>query len=57
MLIHHEDGTWSAFSAVCTHLGCTVKYEPEQNRIYCECHGGTYDPYTGAAVAGPPPEG
>lgn len=56
MLIHHEDGNWSAFNAVCTHLGCTVKYEPEQSRIFCACHGGTYDPNTGANVGGPPPK-
>lgn len=56
MLIHHKDDSWSAFNAVCTHLGCTVKYEPEQSRIFCACHGGTYDPNTGANVAGPPPK-
>ncbi len=55
MLIHHEDGTWSCFSAVCTHLGCTVQYEPDKNRIHCACHGGVYDPNTGANLAGPPP--
>lgn len=56
MLIHQADGTWSAFNAVCTHLGCTVKYEPEQNRIFCACHGGVYDPVTGKNTAGPPPK-
>ncbi|MCS7078801.1 MAG: Rieske (2Fe-2S) protein [Chloracidobacterium sp.] len=56
MLIHHTDGTWVAFGAVCTHLACTVSYEPEQARIYCACHGGVYDPKTGANVAGPPPK-
>ena len=29
MLIHHQDGTWASLSAVCTHLGCTVQYEPQ----------------------------
>ena len=29
MLIHHLDGTWASLSAVCTHLGCTVQYEPQ----------------------------
>jgi cytochrome b6-f complex iron-sulfur subunit len=55
MLIHHADGTWSAFSAVCTHLGCTVQYQPELHRIHCACHGGVYDDRTGANVSGPPP--
>jgi cytochrome b6-f complex iron-sulfur subunit len=56
MLIHHADGTWSAFSAVCTHLGCTVQFEPNNNRIHCSCHGGVYDPNTGKNVSGPPPK-
>jgi len=56
MLIHGKDDLWVAFSAVCTHLGCTVKFEPEQNRIHCSCHGGVYDPATGKNVSGPPPK-
>lgn len=56
MLIHHTDGSWVALGAVCTHLACTVSYEPEQSRIYCACHGGVYDPKTGQNVAGPPPK-
>jgi cytochrome b6-f complex iron-sulfur subunit len=56
MLIHHLDGTWVALTAVCTHLGCTVQYEPQANRIHCACHGGVYDPRTGANVSGPPPK-
>jgi cytochrome b6-f complex iron-sulfur subunit len=56
MLIHHADGRWIALTAVCTHLGCTVQYEPQADRIHCACHGGVYDPYTGANVSGPPPK-
>jgi cytochrome b6-f complex iron-sulfur subunit len=56
MLIHHQDGAWVALTAVCTHLGCTVQYEPQANRIHCACHGGVYDPRTGANVSGPPPK-
>lgn len=56
MLIHHLDGRWIALTAVCTHLGCTVQYEPQADRIHCACHGGVYDPYTGANVSGPPPK-
>jgi len=57
MLIHHRDGRYVAFDAVCSHLGCTVRFEPENNRIFCPCHGGTYDMNTGDVVAGPPPKG
>ncbi|MEK7395001.1 MAG: hypothetical protein RL173_1981 [Fibrobacterota bacterium] len=56
MLIHHDDDTWTAVSAVCTHLGCTAGYEPNEKRIFCPCHGGVYDAKTGANVAGPPPK-
>jgi len=56
MLIHHTDGRWVAMTAVCTHLGCTVQYEPQADRIHCACHGGVYDSYSGANVSGPPPK-
>jgi cytochrome b6-f complex iron-sulfur subunit len=56
LLIHLEDGSWSALTAVCTHLGCTVQYESDKRRIYCACHGGVYDPKTGGNVSGPPPK-
>jgi cytochrome b6-f complex iron-sulfur subunit len=56
MLIHHADGRWIGLSAVCTHLGCTVQYEPQADRIHCACHGGVYNAYTGANVSGPPPK-
>ncbi len=56
MLIHHTDKSWVALTAVCTHLGCTVQYEPQADRIHCACHGGVYNPYTGANVSGPPPK-
>ncbi len=56
MLIHHGDDRWIALTAVCTHLGCTVQYEPLADRIHCACHGGVYNAYTGANVSGPPPK-
>ncbi len=56
LLIHIDDATLVCFDAVCTHLGCTVKFEPDQQRIHCACHGGTYDMRTGKNIAGPPPK-
>ena len=56
LLIHRADGTWAAFDAVCTHLGCTVQYQPAQEHFFCACHGGTYDAKTGEPIAGPPPK-
>ena len=55
ILIRTPGGELRAFSAVCTHLGCTVQYQPDKERIHCACHGGVYDPRTGKNVSGPPP--
>ena len=55
LIIHHSDGTWVAFDAVCTHLGCTVQFQVDQDRIYCACPAGVYDARTGRNVSGPPP--
>ena len=56
MLIHHTDDQWVALIAVCKHLGCTVQYQADKDRIYCACHGGVYNAKTGANVSGPPPK-
>lgn len=54
LLILGTDGTLRAFSAVCTHLDCTVKYQPELQKILCACHNGLYD-LNGQVISGPPP--
>ncbi|MDJ0625499.1 MAG: Rieske (2Fe-2S) protein [Candidatus Caenarcaniphilales bacterium] len=56
ILIKDNKGELKAFNAVCSHLGCTVSYQPDKSRIFCACHGGVYDPETGKNIAGPPPE-
>jgi cytochrome b6-f complex iron-sulfur subunit len=56
LLIRHADNTWTALSAVCTHLGCTVQFDPGKDLITCACHGGVYNPATGANISGPPPK-
>jgi thiosulfate dehydrogenase [quinone] large subunit len=53
ILIREADGSLKAFSAVCTHAGCTVGYDGSE--IYCPCHGGTYSAETGEVTGGPPP--
>lgn len=44
-----------AFSAVCTHLGCIVKWDEAISLIHCPCHDGRFSPVTGAVISGPPP--
>lgn len=41
------------FSAICTHMGCTVK--PAGKEYHCPCHGSVYDASTGAVLHGPAP--
>ena len=40
-----------AFSAICTHQGCTVA--PAGTKFQCPCHGSTYDAATGGVLKGP----
>ena len=43
-----------AYSATCTHQGCTVGYNPAGKTLDCPCHGSTFDPANGGAVLGGP---
>ena len=47
-------GQYKAFSAICTHVGCTMS-EVADGTIDCPCHGGQFKITNGAVVAGPPP--
>lgn len=56
VLVRLPDGEFVAYSAVCTHQGCTVAYKPDTSKLACPCHGGVFDPANGAkVVSGPPP--
>jgi len=54
-------GGFVAYSAICTHLGCTVSWEkneqaPAASLTECLCHNSIFDPAHGARVlAGPAP--
>ena len=54
ILVMSQDKSLKAFSAVCTHLECTVQYRSDMERIWCACHNGIYD-LNGRNVSGPPP--
>jgi Rieske Fe-S protein len=54
LLIHTPSGELKAFSAVCTHLNCTVEYDDEASVISCACHNGKFD-LNGQVISGPPP--
>ncbi len=46
-------GNAVAFSAICTHKGCTVA--PAGAKLNCPCHGSVYDAMTGKVLSGPAP--
>ena len=54
LLIRTQEGELKAFTAVCTHLDCTVQYKADTSQIWCACHNGFYD-LSGNVVSGPPP--
>ena len=54
ILVRTSAGDFRAFSAVCTHLGCTAQFRPDLEHIWCACHNGHFDLF-GRNIAGPPP--
>jgi len=54
IVVRTADGDVRAFSAVCTHLDCTVQFKADTSELWCACHNGTYD-LGGNVVSGPPP--
>jgi Rieske Fe-S protein len=54
IVVRTPAGDWRAFTAVCTHLNCTVQYRSDMQMIWCACHNGMYD-LNGKVVSGPPP--
>ena len=47
------EATAVAFSAKCTHQGCTV--EPSGSALACPCHGSEFEAATGKVTGGPAP--
>ncbi len=45
-----------AYSAICTHQGCTVAYKASTKKLACPCHGAQFDPFAGGAVTAGPAE-
>jgi Rieske Fe-S protein len=43
-----------AIDSTCTHLGCGVRWDADEQLIKCPCHGGIYD-RMGTVKSGPPP--
>ncbi len=55
VIVINNDSGVTAFSAVCTHLGCIVGFDSTIRQIVCPCHDGHFNPTNGAVISGPPP--
>ncbi len=53
-LTRTADGEIRALSSICTHLGCRVVWDAQQQLLRCPCHGGAFSA-AGEVKAGPPP--
>ncbi|MFN2104380.1 MAG: ubiquinol-cytochrome c reductase iron-sulfur subunit [Candidatus Promineifilaceae bacterium] len=51
-LVRSHDGGFLAVYQRCTHLGCSVTWEPDQNRFFCPCHASSFDIH--GSVENPP---
>ena len=49
-----DENRLEVFNSRCTHLGCTVRWDPGKRLFLCACHGGAFNP-DGTVNAGPPP--
>lgn len=54
VLLQPNAGGYVALSAVCTHLGCVVKWVDDKGEFLCPCHAGRFS-MEGAVLGGPPP--
>jgi Rieske Fe-S protein len=54
-IVIHTDQGLKAYSAVCTHFACIVKWDEAEGTIFCPCHEGYFEPYEGGVISGPPP--
>ncbi|MBT3314636.1 MAG: Rieske 2Fe-2S domain-containing protein [Anaerolineae bacterium] len=49
-----DDGSFIALWQRCTHLGCSVPWEEEEDQYHCPCHGSLFDKL-GEVTGGPAP--
>lgn len=55
VLLQNSPGSFIALSAVCTHLGCIVQWQPDKKEFLCPCHAGLFSA-EGKVLGGPPPK-
>lgn len=55
LVVRDREGNLHALSAVCTHLGCLVKWDEGDNQVVCPCHDARFN-LQGTVLSGPAPE-
>lgn len=53
ILVRESEAEVVALSAICTHMRCVLKWDPEGRSIRCPCHDGSFDRH-GNVLSGPP---
>lgn len=54
VVLQRAPGVFAAFSAICTHLGCIIRWLPDKGEFLCPCHAGRFAS-DGKVLGGPPP--
>lgn len=54
-LLHAPGGIIAAYRK-CTHLGCTVPWDAQNDRFTCPCHGSQFDKHTAVVLKSPAPK-
>lgn len=52
--VKQADGQVKVFSPMCTHLGCGYRWDGDEKKFKCPCHGSMFD-IEGHVLAGPAP--
>ena len=55
-LLRPAENRYIAFSRLCTHHGCPIFFQQQENVFTCPCHGGIFSAQDGRVLAGPPPK-
>jgi len=53
-IVKGADNKLKVLTAICPHLGCSVRYNEQDKNFACPCHKGVFDP-SGKLISGPPP--
>jgi len=52
IIIINTEAGFIALSNICTHQGCVVSYDSEENKLPCPCHGSVFST-SGSVLEGP----